>query len=355
MKKETNSISKYFLFLALGVSLYFAYLVFKPFVSVFLMAAIFATVLYPVYTWFQKATKGRDSIAALLSVLVFVLLIVLPLGNFIILLAKESAQTYAMMQEKFSTNDINTAFSNLFANLRFFHDRYFPFVDLATIDVKQLLLDLGGKFNSYILAAASTLIRGTTQLLTSLFFLLLTMYFLFKDGKVLAERLAFLTPLSNKYDRKLFDKFREVGRSTILSSLLISVVQGTLAGIAYAIIGLPAFFLGVATAITSLIPMVGTALITIPVLIGLALMGHWYSFLFVAIWCFGLVGLADNLVRTMVIKGQSQIHPLLVFFSIFGGLDVFGVQGIVFGPLVLAIMLTLVHIYELEYEHLLER
>ncbi len=354
MKKETN-LSKYFLFLALGVSLYFAYLLFKPFLSVILLAAIFASILYPVYNWFQKITKGRDSIAALLCVLIFVLVIIIPLGNFIVLLARESAATYAAMQEKFGSTDINAAIAQLFNGVRWFQEKYLPFVDLAAIDFKQLVLDLGGQFNAVILSVASNLIRGTTQLLTSLFFLLLTMFFMFKDGKKLAERLAFLTPLSNKYDHKLFDKFREVSRATILSSMLISIVQGTLAGVAYAIIGFPAFFLGFATAICSFIPVVGTILVTVPVLIALAIMGHWYAFIFIAVWCLGFVTFADNITRTIVIEGQSQIHPLLVFFSIFGGIEVFGFQGIIFGPLVLAIMLTMLHIYELEYETVLER
>jgi len=355
MAKETKNISQYFLFLALGLSLFFTYLIYKPFLSVFLLAALFASIMYPVYTWLQKLTKGRDTIAALLSVLLFVLVILIPLGNFVILLARESAQTYALMEQKFTSGEINLALSQLFDNIKFLQKAYLPFVDLAAIDLKQLVLDLGGQFNAFVLSGASALIVGTTQFVTNLFFLLLTMFFLFKDGRSFAERVSYLTPMSSKYDRKLFDKFREVSRATILSSLVMSLVQGTLASIAYLVVGLPALFLGVATGVASLIPIVGTTLVTIPVLIALAIMGEWVSFIIVAIWCLGIVGVSDNVVRTLVIKGQSQIHPLLVFFSILGGISAFGVNGIFFGPLILAIMLTMLHIYELEYESILER
>ena len=109
-----------------------------------------------------------------------------------------------------------------------------------------------------------------------------------------------------------------------------------------------------ATGVASLIPVVGTGLVIVPVIIITFFVGEWWQFIFMALW-FIPVGLADNVIRTLVIKGQSQIHPLLVFFSIFGGIEAFGVQGIIFGPLILAIMLTMVHIYELEYEHVLER
>lgn len=354
MPQETKNISRYFLFLALAVSFYFAYLIFKPFIAVLLLSAVFATILHPVYTRISEKLKGRDTWAALLTVIVFVLLIVVPLGNFVVLLAHESSTTYDMLQKMFQSGELNERFANLLQTLQGLQQRYLPFID-TNFDVRQLILDFSDRFNSFVFGAASTLIRGTTQFITSLFFMLISLFFLLKDGEAFVKRISYLTPLSNKYDKKLFDKFREVSKSTILGSLLIAVVQGALAGIAYAIVGLPALFLGVATGVASLIPVVGTTIVTFPVLVGLAIAGRWYAFLFVGIWCFGLVGLSDNILRTWAIQGKSQIHPLLVFFSILGGLEAFGFQGIIFGPLVLAIILTVLHIYELEYESVLER
>ncbi len=355
MAQETKNISRYFLFLALAVAFYFAYLIFKPFISVLLLAAIFATILYPLYTRILEKLKGRETWAALLTVIIFVLLIVIPLGNFVVLLAHESGETYALLQEKFSNGELNVGLSNIISTLQAWQERFLPFVDASAIDIRQIVLDFSSSFNSFVIGAASTLIRGTTQFITSLFFMLISLFFLLKDGEALVKRMSYLTPLSSKYDLKLFDKFRDVSRSTILGSLLVGLVQGVLAGIAYLIVGLPALFLGVATGVASFIPVVGTAIVTIPVLIGLAIVGRWQAFLFVAIWCVGLVGLSDNVLRTYAIKGKSQIHPLLLFFSILGGIEAFGFQGLIFGPLILAIILTVLHIYELEYEHVLER
>lgn len=354
MSKEAKPIAHYFLFLVLGVSLYFGFLIFRPYIPELLMAGIFASILYPLYKWLLHGFKGRESFAALVTVIIFVLLIVIPIGNFVVLLARESADTYASMQERITNGEFNSTITDLFADFKELQAKYLPFFDASDFDIKQLVLDLGGRFNSFLITAASSLIRGTTQLIVSLFLVLISMFFFLRDGEKLAVRVAELTPLSNKYDKKVFDKFREVGRASILSSLLIAVIQGVLAGFAYYIVGFPAFFLGVATGVASLIPLVGTGLVMIPVLITLFFIGKWWAFIFMAIW-FIPVGLADNLIRTWVIQGQSQIHPLLVFFSIFGGIEAFGVQGIIFGPLVLAIMLTMLHIYELEYEHVLER
>lgn len=355
MQHDAKNISNYFLILMLAVSMYFAYLIFRPFWAVIVLAGVFSSLLYPVYLWLKKAVKDREGLASFLTVLVFVLLVLVPLANFIVLLAQESTATYTMLQERLSSDDINASFARLLDDLIRFQERYLPFIDVTTIDYKQIVLDLGGRVNSFILSGATILIKGTTQLITNLFFLLLTMFFLLRDGHKLTDRIAHLTPLSNKYDKKIFDKFREVSRATILSSLLTALIQGLLASIAYAIIGLPALFLGAATAIAGLIPVVGTAIVVIPTLIVLAFMGKWGAFLFLGIWAGLLVSLSDNVVRAWFIKGSSQIHPLLVFFSIIGGVAAFGFAGIIFGPLILAIILTFLHIYELEYGHVLER
>ena len=185
--------------------------------------------------------------------------------------------------------------------------------------------------------------------------MLITMYYLFKDGSRFVSRVMYLTPLPNKYDRKLFTKFREVSKATILSSLLTAVIQGTLGAIAFFIVGYPAFFLGVGTAIASLIPIVGTALVWLPVAIILAISGNWGLAIFMVIWGVLVIGLSDNLIRTKIIESKANIHPLFVFFSIFGGLAAFGFLGIIFGPLILAIILTVIHIYELEYADVLEK
>ncbi|MBI4122074.1 MAG: AI-2E family transporter [Parcubacteria group bacterium] len=355
MPHDAKSISTWFLILLLAISTYFAYVIFKPFLTVIVLAGVFASLLYPVYKWFRAKLKGRESLAALVTVVVFVLVILLPIANFIILLAHESSTTYTVLQEKMTSGEFNDVYSRTLESLRSFQANYFSFIDLASFDIKKFVLDLGGQLNKFVIAAGASFILGTTQLLTNIFFLLLTMFFLLRDGRAFVERVSALTPLSNRYDQKLFDKFREVSRVTILSSLVTAVVQAGLGMIAFAIIGFPVLFLGAATFMAALIPVIGTALVMVPCLIVLAIMGKWASFLFLAIWALVVIGGSDNIIRAWIIKGSSQIHPLLVFFSIFGGIAAFGFAGIIFGPLVLAIILTVLHIYELEYQHVLER
>ena len=177
----------------------------------------------------------------------------------------------------------------------------------------------------------------------------------FKDGRKLLDRISYLTPLPNKYDEKLFDKFQQISRTTILSYMVVAIVQGVLGSIAYAIIGLPALFLGFSTAFASLIPVFGTTVVWVPAAIYLFLMGEWWKCLFLVIWGVLFVTTSDNIIRAYFIHGRTNIHPVLVFFSVLGGVAAFGVPGVIFGPLILAILLTVIHIYELEFQNILEK
>ncbi len=353
--KELKSLPTYFLLLLLGIALYFGYLIFKPYFAVIIMAAIFALIFHPFYNWLEKKLKGRSSVAAFLTVFLFILIVVIPLINFIALLVSESINSYPLLEETFSEGNLNSTFEMIVQKTKDFQ-AVFPFFDTATFDPKSILLDVSNSLTSFIVKNANVVIAGTTNFFISLFFMLITMYYLLKDGDVFMDRVMKLTPLPNKYDKKLFEKFREVSKSTVLSSLVTALVQGVLGGIAYAIVGLPAtLFLAVATSISSLIPFVGTTLVWVPIAVVLLVSGHPFAALFITIWGIGVIGLSDNIIRTKLIQSRSNIHPLLVFFSIFSGIGLWGFLGIIFGPLVLAIILTVLHIYELEYDHILEK
>lgn len=353
--KELKSLPTYFLLFLLVVALYFGYLIFRPYFAVIIMAAIFALIFHPVYNWLNEKLKDRPSVAAFLTVSAFVLIIIIPLINFFALLVRESIESYPLLEQSFSDENLSATFQNTLVFIETFQDK-FPFLEAATFDLKAILLDVSSSFTSFIVKNANVVIAGTTNFFISLFFMLITMYYLLKDGHEFMDRVMKLTPLPNKYDKKLFQKFKEVSKSTVISSLVTAVIQGILGGIAYAIVGLPAtLFLAVATAIASLIPFVGTALVWVPVAIILFVSGNVFSAVFLIIWGIVIIGLSDNLIRTKLIQSQANIHPLLVFFSIFGGISLWGFLGIIFGPLVLAIILTVLHIYELEYDHILEK
>jgi predicted PurR-regulated permease PerM len=184
--------------------------------------------------------------------------------------------------------------------------------------------------------------------------ILLTVFFFFIDGEAMLRKIQLWTPLPNKYDRELFVKFKDVSRSTIFSSLVTAVAQGIIGAIGFTIVGLPAFFIGILMAFTSLLPYVGAGIIWVPMSIYLLVTAPLWKGLFLLAWGFAVVSTVDNLIRAYIIKGKAHVHPIFVFFSILGGIAIFGFWGVVFGPLIVALAVTVLHIYELEYGHVLD-
>jgi len=168
-------------------------------------------------------------------------------------------------------------------------------------------------------------------------------------------RIMHLTPLPNKYDREIFKKFRDVSYSVIVSTFITAIVQGSVGAIGFIIVGVPAFFAGVAMALFALVPYIGAAIIWLPTAIYLLVVGQTWQGIFLLVWGFGVVSVIDNLLRPYLIRGRAEVHPLIIFFSILGGIIAFGFWGMIIGPIIVAITFTLLHIYELEYGDVLEK
>jgi predicted PurR-regulated permease PerM len=151
-----------------------------------------------------------------------------------------------------------------------------------------------------------------------------------------------VSPLPEARTRALVDRFDDVAKASFIGTFGVAAVQGVLGGIAFAFVGYPAIFWGIMMAFFSLIPMVGTAIIWAPAGALLLIKGRWIAGLFMILWGTAVVGAADNMLRPILMKGKAGLHPLVIFLSVIGGIQFFGMLGIVFGPLVAATALTLV-------------
>ena len=140
-----------------------------------------------------------------------------------------------------------------------------------------------------------------------------------------------------------------------MGTFVTAIAQGAAGGIAFTIAGLPGLFWGMVMAFASLIPMVGTALIWIPAAVYLLIWVHWGWALFLVIWCVVLVGGIDNILRPLFMQGSAKMSTLLIFFSILGGINLFGLLGILYGPLIFGLAMILLYIYDLEFEPFLNQ
>lgn len=347
MMKNYQNMSGLFFLVILAAVLYLCYLVFLPFLGIIFVAGALSVTLYDPYKKMLKIFNGRKNFAAAFMCALVVVVIIVPIVLFLLAVSKSSFQAYSSITENFNGGSLPTTITQWTTDrLSYFNIR----VENFSEQVGTFVLS----FNKFIVSSIATLLRSSTELVVKLFIMLLTMFFLFRDGKEFLARIIRLTPLSDNYDRQIFQKFREVSYSAMVSTLLTGLAQGVIAGIAYLIVGVPVLLFSVATAFSSLIPFVGAALVWLPVSLYLLIIGQWWQALFMFLWGMIVISLVDNILRPLLMKGKTQVHPMILFFSIFGGIAFFGFWGIVFGPLIISIALTLLHIYEVEYCGLLD-
>jgi predicted PurR-regulated permease PerM len=196
-------------------------------------------------------------------------------------------------------------------------------------------------FNS--LAAAT---RGTVSFIFALFVMLYSMFFFLRDGPRILDRILYLMPLSPSSEERMVERFGSVTRATIKGTLIIGIVQGALAGGALALAGIHGVaFWSTVMVVLSIIPGIGTALVWFPAVVYLAVTGKMGAAIAVFLWCAIVVGTADNFLRPMLVGRDTEMSDLLILLSTLGGLVMFGAAGIVVGPIVAALFVTVWDLY----------
>jgi len=345
---EKSFISKAFLLFLIIAVVYACYLIFKPFLVEILAAAILVSIFYSPYESLVKLFRGKKRIAALVMCVLLALIIIIPAANFIAYSAQRSVEAYGKTVDALGGQDIEGI-------IRGGYLERFNVIGLDSATFKDSIIEVAKKLNNWIVSGATSFIKGTTNFIISLLLIIFTMFFFFVDGKEMVERVMHITPLSNKYDKALFKKFQDVSKSTMISTFVTAIAQGFIGAIGLIIVGVPAFFAGIAMAFFSLLPYLGASIVWFPVSIYLLLTGQIWQGIFLLIWGGAVVSTTDNLIRAYLIKGKAEVHPIFIIFSILGGIALFGFWGIIFGPLIISLAVTVLHIYEMEYGSILEK
>ncbi|MDD5071851.1 MAG: AI-2E family transporter [Patescibacteria group bacterium] len=343
-----NVISKIFLIALIIFAVIACFLVFRPFLVEMLAAAILVSIFYTPYEWLVKKFRGRRNLASLAMCLLVILVVIIPAVNLIIYTAQRSVLAYSETVNFLNKTNLDGAIkSNVLekANL----------LGLDADNLKVFVADITKKSSNWLVDGAATLVKGTTSFIMSLIIIVFTMFFFFVDGGKIMDKVMYWTPLSNKYDREIFKKFRDVSYSTMISTFLVAVAQGAIGAIGFMIVGLPAFFAGLFMGLFSLLPYIGAGFIWFPTGIYLLFVGKIWQGIFLLVWGGLVISLVDNLIWAYVIKGKAKVHPIFVVLSILGGISLFGFWGIFFGPLIISVAITIFHIYELEYGEVLEK
>jgi predicted PurR-regulated permease PerM len=343
-----NNLSKPFLIILVVLVLVACYLVFKPYLPEILIAAALVSIFYGLYEKLVRFLKGRRNIAAGIMCFFLVLVIIIPIVNLIIYSGQQSVQAYQNTAQFLNENDIETVLE----------DSYLSQLNVFGFDpasIEQFVTDTLKRSSNWLVDGATTLIAETTKFIFSLFMIILTMFFFFVDGKNMLKKLMCWSPLKNNYDMEIFRKFRAVSYTVFVSTFITAAAQGVIGAIGFIIIGLPAFFAGILMGFLSLLPYIGSAFIYVPVGVYLLLIGEVWKGIFLLAWGAIVIGNTDNILRGYMIKGKAQVNPIFIIFSILGGITLFGLWGVIIGPVIISIAVTVLHIYELEYANSLDK
>ncbi len=354
---EERRFIRLFLLVPTLLVLYFVYRIFRPFLMPIVLAGILASLCHPLFRWASHRLPGREGLAAFLTCLGVTAVVIVPCVSLVLLLAQEAAQVYqkvqAATQDQALTALLDVRRQPYLGSLIEYLGQY---VDLTQIDLMARLTQSLEAISVFFIRQSTAIVSGVAHLLTSFLVMMVTLFFLFKDGSSLVQQLKTWTPLSHRYEELIISKFQEVTSATVLGTLLTALAQGVAGGILFWLLSIPNVVLwGSLMALFSLVPLVGTAIVWMPWVIYLAATGAHVRALLLALAAIFFVGMIDNILRPLLIEGKTRMHTLLVFFSIMGGIGYFGILGMILGPIVVALGLTFVELYKIEYQAELAR
>ena len=333
--------------------LYLTFLIFRPYLGTVIFAIILTSVCYPVHRRFLQRTKGRKNLAALLTATLLVLIVVVPLVSFFAALVEQGAESVGKVNDWLQAGNFEKVLSSEWVQpLRQLADHLLNRLGLEEVKLQKVLIDASAKLAKLILSWGTNLLGNLPSLLFNFALLILLVFYLGRDGEVILERLKHLSPLAKEQEEKLIERVRVLASSVVLANVATAAAQGVAGGIGLWIAGISPLFWGTMMAFTSLIPVVGTAIVWIPAAGYLLLVGSWGKALFIVIWSVLLVGSIDNFLRPILMKGENGISSIYLFFAILGGINLLGIAGILYGPLILGVMAIMVHLYELEFSEI---
>ncbi|HKZ80251.1 MAG TPA: AI-2E family transporter [Pyrinomonadaceae bacterium] len=336
-----NKQIRWWLLLAITVvALYLCWLMLKPFVAVLGWAAVLVIVFYPVHKRLVQ-WSGRPAASALLSCVLVVVMILVPTILTTLAVLREMGGAMQNLQATIAT--LTSPDSPLSGTLVRWLGRYVNIEQIASEEyLVQQLKGMGGSVAGQTLG----LLGGLIGTIVQMFFVVFTMYYLFRDGERIFEAVRELLPLKRQDAEAIMARTRDVIGASVYGVFVIAIIQGTLGGLAFWVLGLrSALVWGVAMTLLSMIPMVGAFLVWIPAAIFLAMSGHWLKAVLLVVWGTLVIGTVDNFLRPKLVGSRTKLHELFVFFAVLGGLKVFGVLGLVMGPVILAITISLIEVF----------
>ncbi len=329
-------IQNTFFFSLLLAASFFMWKLFAPFWSVLALAAITATICYPLYKRLkQQVYKNSPSLAAFLAIIAVLLIIIFPLTIIGSLLLREAVSVYSLFN-----SSSYASFTEMLTNVESFIRTFVP----------EFSLDIGGVVSQVADFIASHLVNIFAGTASTIFFFLLTLiatFYFFRDGEIITKYVLKLSPLKDGEDMLILERIALSVRSVALGTVLIALIQGVLTSIGLWLFGFDrAILWGVIAAIGALVPGVGTTIVFVPAIIYLLVTGSYMLAGGVALWALCAVGLIDNILGPYLMsRGGIELHPFVLLLSVLGGIVLMGPIGFIVGPVFASLFTVLIELF----------
>lgn len=307
---------------------YLVYLVVSPFIVPLAWAAVLVVVSYPAYER-VAARLGRNTGAAVTTTAVTLILIV-PSLFVMIAFVRQGVNAAQSIQLQVAIGRF-AWLNELWLKVQ----HRFPAANAS--DLSESLRHYGELAATFVAARIGTILKHSAIFLFDLGVTILAMFYFYRDGASMIARLRNVLPFRSSYRDRMLGETHELIFASVTSSLVAAAVHGALGGLAFAVTGVKApIFWGVMMGFLSFVPLVGSALVWLPISISLMIAGHLLRGLLLIAFCSVIVGLVDNLIRPWMISGRAEMSGLVVFISVLGGISAFGLLGVILGPIVVA-------------------
>lgn len=319
-----------------------------PFFAPIAWAVVFVVTCIPAHHWLAARVRPRG-LAAFISTAAVAILILGPSVWLILTLVGEARNLYDWIQTgELTSQTISELASRIDPFIQDLSRKLGGFIDLSKWDFQSVAINFVGKISKWIVDNTTATLTNVGKVALQFLMMLLTMYYLFKDGGPLYESVKSSIPLPGERAGEMLSHVTDVVRATIYGGLVVAAIQGTLGGLLFWILGLPSPVLwGAVMGFFALIPLLGAFVVYIPAALVLLAGGSYIKAIILLAIGIGLVSQIDNVLRPMLISGRTQMHPLLLFFSIAGGVSVFGLLGLVLGPVIAALFIALLEVYRI--------
>ena len=346
-----KQIFSWFFFGIFLLLIYLFYEIIKPFILSLFWAGILALILYPVHERLSKVIKNKVGISSVIMTTLATFVVILPLVLIVTTLAVEMFDVYRDIKDEIEVTKLRSIVERLKEHIPLgILEEVEKRFDVGDIRPEEIVLKGVGTISGYLLNQVQKGARNLTVLIVDFVIMIFALFFFFRDGRRLYEQLKYLIPMTDEQKDRIFRRFYDILNAVILGVMATAGVQGLIAGLIFWILGISYPVLaGVLTFVFSLIPVGGAAVVWLPVAVYLILTGSTLKGIALLILGALVVSSVDNFLKPMIIGGKTKLPTLFLFISIFGGIKAFGFSGVILGPVLLAVFISFIEIYKVEY------